>query len=423
MRQRDVRIKVKLWKDQSRLGFAVLGHGGGGQETNVLLLAMGQSVVRGSMNKAIAVAIVAALFACKEKAPPEPPPNPAPPVRYVVDTHVHVSPTEIDRLHGIMDEAGVDWVLNLSGLWPGGLLERQLAAAEKSGRILVGMTLPWAAVRLRPDDFPEIAEALIRKGHHLGARALKVEKALGLAVPRPDGQGLLAVDDPWLDPIWRTAGELRLPVVIHTGDPKAFWLPLDENNERIEELRAHPKWSNHGEPVPSFDALLAQLMNVVKRHPSTTFVSVHFGNNAEDPSWVGRMLEEHPNLYVDIAARIPEIGRHDAKEVRALFMKHSDRILFGSDLGVSPGDFLMLGSYGEEPNRREEVGPFFEAHWRWLETSATFPSPTPIQGRWNIHGLDLPPEVLEKIYWVNAVRLFGPPPKKASRPKPKFRPL
>lgn len=378
------------------------------------------------MNKGVALAIVALLTACKEDAPsprPAAAPPPAPQVRYVVDTHVHVSPTELDRLHGILDEAGVDWVLNLSGRWPGGLLERQLAAAEKSGRILVAMNLPWAAVRLRPDDFPEIASALIRKGAQLGARALKIEKALGLSVPKPRGDGLLAVDDPWLDPIWETAGEVGLPVVIHTGDPKAFWLPPDQNNERIEELRAHPKWSNYGQPVPSFEALLTQLMNVVERHPNTTFVSVHFGNNAEDPAWVGRMLDAHPNLYVDIAARIPEIGRHDPKMVRAVFEKHSDRILFGTDLGVSPGGFLMLGSFGEEPNRRDEVGPFFRAHWRWLETTASFPSPTPIQGRWDIHGLGLTPETLERVYWLNAVHLFGPPPRKATRPAPKFRSL
>jgi predicted TIM-barrel fold metal-dependent hydrolase len=366
-----------------------------------------------------ALFLALALLSCEKSAPP---PKPSPPARFVVDTHVHVTPTELDRLHSIMDEAGIDWVLNLSGLWPGGPLEKQLAAAKKSGRIVVAMNLPWGAIRIRPDDFPQIAAELMREGKRLGARALKVEKALGLAVPKPDGSGLIAVDDPWLDPIWKAAGDLELPVVIHTADPKAFWLPLDQNNERIEELSAHPRWSNYGQPVPSFETLLAQLMNVVKRHPKTTFVSVHFGNNAEDPAWVGRMLDEHPNLYVDIAARIPEIGRHDPKEVRAIFIEHADRILFGTDLGVFP-DGYMLGSYGEEPNRREEAGPYFAAHYRWLETSATFPSPTPIQGRWDIHGLALPDDVLRKVYFGNAFRLFGPAPKNAKHGPPFFRRL
>ena len=360
------------------------------------------------------------LASCKQETPAAPSPTDVP--RYVIDTHVHVSPDEIEALHSIMDEVGVDWVLNLSGLWPGGPLEKQLQAAEQSGRIVVAMNLPWGAVRIRPDDFPVIAAELMREGKVLGARALKIEKALGLAVPKPDGSGLIAVDDPWLDPIWAAAGEIDLPVVIHVADPKAFWLPMDETNERIEELRAHPRWSNHNKPVPSFEMLLSQLMNVVKRHPKTTFVSVHFGNHAEDPVWVGRMLDEHPNLYVDLAARIPELGRHDPKTVREIFVKHADRILFGTDLGVFTGGF-MFGSSGEEPNRREEAAPYFRAHYRWLETEATMPSPTPIQGRWDIRGIALPDVVLKKIYFANALRLFGPPPRKAMRGPPFFRKL
>lgn len=329
--------------------------------------------------------------------------------RRVVDVHVHVAPTELERLHGILDEAGIEWVVNLSGMWPGGPLETQLEAARRSGRIVVATTLPWGLAGQR-DDFPTIAARLIREAKKQGARALKISKVLGLAAKKPDGT-LLAVDDPWLDPIWEAAAEVGFPIFIHTGDPKAFWLPVDDDNERKEELTAHPGWSNHGAPVPSFDALLAQLVATVKKHPKTTFVAVHFGNNAEDPFWVGRMLDDHDNLYVDIAARIVELGRHDPKKLREVFVRHRKRILFGSDLGVSPRDALMLGSFGEEPNRREEVGPFFAAHWRWLETDATQKSPTPIQGRWDIYGLALPEDVLDDIYAGNAERLLGTPTK------------
>jgi predicted TIM-barrel fold metal-dependent hydrolase len=351
-----------------------------------------------------------------------PPPAPAPKKAQhelgVVDTHLHIAPTEIERLHAIMDEVGIAWGLNLSGMWPGGPLETQLEAARKSGRLLVATTLPWSAAR-REKRFPELAAQLLKEAKTLGARALKVEKVLGLRAKKYDGT-LLKVDDPWLDPIWTAAGELGLPVVIHVGDPKAFWLPVDKNNERYDELSAHPRWSNYGvADLPSFDALLAALIHVIEKHPKTTFVSVHFGNNAEDPEWVGRMLDAHPNLYVDLAARLPEIGRpsHDPKALHALFIKHAERILFGTDLGVSPDDELMLGSFGEEPNKRSEVGPFFAAHWRWLETwDRDIPTPTPIQGRWNINGIGLPDEALAKIYRENATRLFGPPPTPAPAP-------
>lgn len=334
---------------------------------------------------------------------------PEPRRRGVVDTHVHVSPSEMGRLTKIMNAQGIAWVLNLSGRWPGGPLEGQLAAARKSGRVLVATNLPWQLAAQR-QDFPQICVQLLVEARALGARALKIEKALGLAAIKPDGT-LLKVDDPWLDPIWQAAGELGLPIVIHVGDPKAFWLPVDEHNERFEELSAHPGWSNFGDPtIPSFDALLTALMKVVAKHPRTTFVSVHFGNNAEDPAWVGRMLDEHPNLMVDLAARLPEIGRHDAKLLHALFTKHAGRILFATDLGVSPGGFLMLGSSGKEPNKPAEISPFFAKHWQWLETWDTpIDSPTPIQGRWPIHGIGLSEGVLAQIYRGNAERLFGTP--------------
>jgi predicted TIM-barrel fold metal-dependent hydrolase len=334
--------------------------------------------------------------------------------RSVVDTHVHISPTEIDRAIDIFDEVGIAWAVNLSGMWPGGPLEEQLDVAKKSGRLVVACNLPWFAAR-KTKEFPQIAVKLLEQAKALGARALKVEKQLGLHARKYDDT-LLKVDDPWLDPIWEAAGRLGMPVVIHTGDPKAFWLPSDKKNERLEELTAHPRWSYYEEYkkklVPSFQELLNQLMNVVKKHPKTTFVSVHFGNNSEDPFWVQEMLDKYPNLNVDIAARVPELGRHNAEKLRRVFAKHQKRILFATDLGLSDDNFIMLGSFGKDPNTREEVVPFFRAYFRWLETSDDQPSPTPIQGRWNIHGIALPDEVLEDVYVNNAVRLFGPAPTK-----------
>ena len=355
-----------------------------------------------------------ALFAVIACAPTPSAPAGPPPVRRVVDMHVHMGPRDVDRLHDILDEVGVDWVLNLSGTWPGALLGAQMLAAERSGRILVACNLPWRAA-IRP-DFPQIAATLIRRAHSMGAVALKIEKALGLGAIGPNRQ-LLAVDDPWLDPIWRQAGDLDLPVVIHTGDPEAFWLPVDDDNERRAELEAHPNWSNYGQPVPSFETLLGQLMRVVERHPKTTFVSVHFGNRSEDPFWVADQLERFDNLYVDLAARLPELGRHDPWRLRAVFLRHHRRILFGTDLGLGARDFLMLGSFGQEPNQRSQVGPYFEAHWQWLETPTRWmPSPTPIQGDWTIDGLGLPDDVLADIYANNAVRLFGTPKAAALAP-------
>lgn len=217
------------------------------------------------------------------------------------------------------------------------------------------------------------------------------------------------MDDPALDPVFDTAGELGMPVAIHTGDPEAFWLPVDSMNPRRAELEAHPGWALYGKGVPSYDALLRQLENRIARHPHTTFISVHFGNAAEHPDRVRDMLRKYPNLYIDTAARIPEMGRHPPPAMRDFFIEFQDRILYGSDLGVGPEPTpLFLGSQGSEPPTARERELFFAASRRYFETADTqFDHPTPIQGDWKISGIALPHDVLRKVYHDNAARLLG----------------
>lgn len=323
-----------------------------------------------------------------------------------VDMHVHFSNRALPRALALMKEHGIGHAINVSGGFPGMGLELSLAAArETGGRISVMCNLPWRAFARVP-NFVAQAVKILGTCKALGAVGLKIEKGLGLAYRDPEGKRL-AVDDPRLDPIFHAAGTLGLPVLIHTGDPKAFWLPVDEGNERIDELRAHPGWSLVDRDVPSFSELWEEFARRVKRHPGTTFVGAHFGNAPEEPERVGRLLDLCPNLVVDTAARVPELGRQPPERLRPLFLRHQDRILFGTDLGVGP-DSLMLGSMGPEPPGPAEVQLFFSATWRFFETAhRDFPHPTPIQGRWTISGLALPKDVLRKIYRDNAVRVFG----------------
>jgi predicted TIM-barrel fold metal-dependent hydrolase len=242
-----------------------------------------------------------------------------------------------------------------------------------------------------------------------GAIGLKISKGLGLGVPTPDDKGLLPVDDPGLDPLFEKAGALRMPVAIHTGDPKAFWKPADAKNERFDELKAHPGWSFYGEPVPSWEALYKAFERRVARHPKTTFIGVHFGNAPEDPDAVARMLDKYPNLYVDTAARVPEIGRHSAEKMRRFFEKYQDRVLFGSDTGIGgTQEDMMYGSTGAEAPTLADEERFFTSTWRYFETrDRQFEHPTPIQGRWKIDGVGLSEAVLRKIYFENAARVLG----------------
>lgn len=341
-----------------------------------------------------------------ERVEPEPE---APRLRF--DAHLHLPLRLPFAWSDYQAAAQIHSGLNLSGGWPGGLLEAALEAA--ASRWLVATSLPWHfAAHPR---FPEAAADGVRRAATLGARALKIEKALGLSARRPDG-ALWAIDAPELDPIFEAAGAAGLPVFIHSADPRAFWRANTPENPRHAELRAHPAWSYAGRDVPSFEALWDAFAARVARHPATTFVGVHFGNLAEDPTAVADLLDRQPNLTVDLAARLPELGRHAPEALRPVFTAHADRILFGSDFGVLGPDAFMLGSTGETPDRWADVPAYYARSYAYLETSASVPSMTPIQGTHGLAGLNLPQDILQKVYWDNAERLLGPLPEAPKQP-------
>ncbi len=340
----------------------------------------------------------------------------------IIDLHQHINctPEHLARAVKIMDAAGVGTVVNLSG---GAVtrpdsntpseFERNKTLADRlfPGRFLHYMSLDYAG--WDQPDFPERAVKQVEEGHRLGAAGFKEFKRLGLYL-RDSRRQLIKIDDPRLDPVWRRCGELNLPVSIHVADPKAFWLPYDPSNERWKELKDHRSWwFGDTNKFPPWKELLEALNRVIARHPKTTFVCVHFANNAEELDWVDRSLDRHPNLMADLAARIPEIGRHDPDRVRRLFLKHQDRIFFATDFQVY--NRLILGSSGNEPPPTDaDAEVFFAKEWRWLETrDKNWPHMTPIQGDWTISSIGLPAPALRKIYFDNARKLLGrslPPP-------------
>ncbi len=239
----------------------------------------------------------------------------------------------------------------------------------------------------RPDFARRVATELARLKER-GASGLKIFKQFGLEYKNADGS-LIRIDDERFNPIWQACGELKLPVLIHVADPAAFFLPIDETNERWEELHRHLEWSFYGPQFPKREDLLGALLRVVKAHPATTFISAHVASNAEDLATVGQWLEECPNLYIEIASRIAELGRQPVT-ARRFLTKYQDRVLFGTD-GPWPEDRVRL-------------------YWRFLETEdENFPyseRPFPPQGFWNIYGINLPDEVLRKVYSGNAARII-----------------
>jgi predicted TIM-barrel fold metal-dependent hydrolase len=281
--------------------------------------------------------------------------------------------------------------IDLDGGWGEALLDAHLKHFKEPApeRFQIFGGVDWSQWAEKGSAFPEWAAGRLRAQKARGAQGLKIWKGLGLSVIDECGR-LVDVDDPRLVPIWETAGELGLPVMIHVADPVAFFDPIDETNERWEELGSHPEWAFTSSPFPPFMHSLEGVAARVSRHAKTTFIGAHVGCYAENLGWVGALLERCPNFYVDISARIGELGRQPYS-ARRFCLNYADRILFGSDMGPNPAAYRII--------------------YRFLETEDEYfnynTGEVPFQGRWYVHGLYLPEEVLEKVYRRNAERILG----------------
>lgn len=308
----------------------------------------------------------------------------------IIDGHNHLDSYAPRALRQVMEEGGVGSIMNLSGHRKSGeLLEEKSRLEEVLGdRLLTAAPLPWNEISR---DGAEKLCDLLKRYRERGVAALKVYKKLGLTLRDEWGDGsLLELDDRRFDPVWELCGKLGMPVFIHQGDPEAFFHPIDENNERLEELGAHPDWSwfDPRGDLPGRAELLEKLERVIARHEKTRFISVHVGNNPEDLGEVARALEEYPNLWVDISARVAELGRQPNR-ARKFFLNYQDRILFGTDLPPHP--------------------EMYRRYRRFLETDDdNFRYPTHVsgQGNWRISGIYLPEEVLRKVYRENFLEVI-----------------
>ncbi|MHC4072863.1 MAG: amidohydrolase family protein, partial [Planctomycetota bacterium] len=206
-------------------------------------------------------------------------------------------------------------------------LDETLAALDKAhpGRFLTFALLDFSGID--DEDWGRREAERLEESFRAGAKGLKFHKTLGLHYRYKNGK-LMPVDDPKLDPVWRMCAKYGRPVVIHVADPAAFFTPLDRFNERWHELGDHPNWLFHGEKFPSRDEILAQRNRAIARHPKTTFICAHFANNPEDLATVGKWLDSYPNMYIDVDARISELGRQPYT-ARKFFLKYQDRIMFG----------------------------------------------------------------------------------------------
>lgn len=303
----------------------------------------------------------------------------------VIDYHNHLDSLEPRDVLRVMDACGIERIVNITMKTGDEALRMidKFHSADRERFSTIGW-MDWSGVE-KP-DFVAVTLQRLEQLVERGAKGIKFWKDLGLSVRDANGE-LLRIDDERLAPIFVKAAELGIPVMFHTADPDAFFLPIDARNERYEELAAHPDWGFYGSQYSKRE-LLDQRDRVIVRHPKTTFVAAHVAECGENLARVTSLLETYPNVSVDISARASELGRQPYS-AREFFVRFADRVLFGADL------------------LPEET--MYRLYFRFLETADEYfeyPSHASRQGRWNIYGLHLPEDVLRKVYRENALRLL-----------------
>jgi uncharacterized protein len=305
-----------------------------------------------------------------------------------VDVHNHqdadeMTPEQVDQLVKEMDALNMAVMVNLSG-GSGEGFQKGLAAlsAKHPKRFLQFANVDFG--RISEPAFGESAARQLEADVRNGASGLKVFKNLGMFVKDAEGRRV-PTDDPRLDPIWAKCAELGIPVLIHVGEPVAFWQPWDRFNERWLELKQFPNRRRDSPELASLEQTIGELHNVIRRHPKTTFINAHLGWLGHDLGRLGKLMDEMPNMYTEIGAVLHELGRQP-RFAREFLIRHQDRVLFGKDVW--------------EPSE-------YYTYFRTLETADEyFPYYRKRHAFWSLYGLDLPDEVLRKLYYKNALRIL-----------------
>ena len=305
-----------------------------------------------------------------------------------IDVHNHqrtarMTPEDVAKLVADMDAINLAVMVNLSG-GTGEDLQKSIAALKGPHP---KRFVTFANVDFRKIDEPNFGDNAARQLEQdvrNGAQGLKIYKNLGMFLKDASGKRV-PTDDPRLDPIWRKCAELGIPVLIHTGEPVAFWFPWDKTNERWLELKEFPDRRRDSPEFASFEQTMAEQHNLFRKHPKTNFINAHLGWFGHDLGRLGKLLDEMPNVYTEIGAVLHELGRQP-RAAHDFFVKYQDRILFGKDIW----------------NPEE-----YHVYFRVLETEDEyFDYYRKRHAFWKMYGLGLPDEVLKKLYYKNALRII-----------------
>lgn len=305
-----------------------------------------------------------------------------------IDVHTHFDATmtreRLDQLVAELDRINLRVAVNLSGNTGSRLalgVKNMKGAYPK--RFLLFANLTYEGID--DPDYGAKAARRLEEDVKNGAQGLKIFKQHGMEIR--DGAGRrIPTDDPRFDPIWKKCADLHIPVLIHTGEPKPFFEPQDRFNERWLELKQFPGRARPPSQYPSWEQIMKEQHQLFAKHPKTTFIAAHLGWMGNDLAGLGKVLEQHPNMYVDIAAVLAELGRQP-RFAREWFIQYQDRIVFGKDITESFSEYHV--------------------YFRVLETADEyFDYYRRRHAFWKMYGLDLPDEVLKKVYYKNALRII-----------------
>ena len=303
-----------------------------------------------------------------------------------IDVHSHQRDMSIEALTNLvadMDVMNEAIMVNLSG-GSGESLKDKIDNINKSypNRFAVFANVDFEGAK--DLEWGRKAASQLEEDINNGAKGLKIFKSLGLRNKDADGKRL-AIDDPRLDPIWAKCAEMGVPVLIHAADPKSFWDDMNADNERWLELKTHPRRKRTATDPAPFEQIIQEQHNVFKKHPKTKFINAHMGWHANNLKKLGELLDEMPNMNVGISAVIAELGRQP-QNARAFFIKYQDRVLFGKD-SWKPEEFP---TYFRVLESNDEYFPYYKKYHAF----------------WSMYGLNLPDDVLKKLYYQNALNLI-----------------
>lgn len=259
--------------------------------------------------------------------------------------------------------------------------------------------------RVTEPDFAEQAIAQLRQDIEQGARMVKVWKVVGMEVQDESGE-YVHIDDPRFQPIWDFLVEEDIPVLAHIGEPRAAWQPLDPESPHYGYYRSHPEYHAYQHPeIPRWEEIMAARDRWLAANPELTVVGAHLGSMAYDVSEVAERLDAYPNFYMDTAARFGDLINQPSETVRRFFIDYQERILYGTDMGISaPED---SGSADEAEAGRVRVEQMLSTHWRYLTRGDAFLFESPMASSdAPIQGLNLPSDVVKKVYYRNAARVL-----------------